>query len=207
LDEAARRGVTFWDTANSYDTYREIRLALNHLNRRRAGIVISSKLEAKTARGAARQIARCLRDIGQDWIDLMLLHYVQEPLEAWTGAIEACLAAKRRGQILTVGLSTHHPRYVQAAISTGVLDCVFVTLNVAGTWVEGSGGNPAMITACKAAKRAGLGVVILKVLGNGQLAVQKARALRWAVRQSFADGIIVGVETLGQLQEDLAYFA
>jgi len=207
LCEAARLGVTFWDTANNYDTYREIRLALARLGSRRSTIMISSKLEAKTLRGASRQIEYCLHEIGRDWVDIMLLHYVQEPLATWRGAIEALRRAKQRGDVLAIGLSTHHPRYVQEAIKTGMLDCVFVTLNVAGTWVEGRGGNPAMIVTCQEAKRAGLGVVILKALGNGQLVSQKGRALRWAVSRSFADGIIVGVETIAQLREDLIYFS
>ncbi len=62
-----------------------------------------------------------------------------------------------------------------------------------------------MIESCVLAKQAGLGVVILKVLGNGQLVSQKMRALQWAARLPFADGIIVGVETLKQLREDVAY--
>jgi len=205
LRDAASLGVTFWDTANNYDTYREIRLALRWLKSPSSRIVISSKLEAKTARGAARQIQKCLREIGRDWIDVMLLHYVQEPLMAWGGAIEALLKTKRRGEITAIGLSTHNPRYVREAIDSGVMDCVFVTLNVAGTWVEGRGGNAAMIRACQEAKRAGLGVVILKVLGNGALVTQRSRALRWAARRAFADGVIVGVETNVQLREDLRY--
>jgi aryl-alcohol dehydrogenase-like predicted oxidoreductase len=128
-------------------------------------------------------------------------------LSRWQGAIATLQQAQRRGTVLAIGLSTHNPRYVREAITSGVMDCVFVTLNVAGTWVEGQGGNEAMIQACHKAERAGLGVVILKVLGNGGLASQKARALRWAVRQRFADGVIVGVETVSQLQEDAAYFS
>ena len=42
---------------------------------------------------------------------------------------------------LAIGLSTHHPRFVREAIRMGVFDCVFMTLNCAGTWVEGRGGN------------------------------------------------------------------
>jgi aryl-alcohol dehydrogenase-like predicted oxidoreductase len=206
LCEAACLGVTFWDTANNYDTYREIRLALRRLGPGRSTITISSKLEAQTFLGASRQLTHCLREIGRDWVDIMLLHYVQEPLVAWHGALEALAKAKRRGEVLAIGLSTHHPRSVRDAIKTGELDCVFVTLNMTGTWVEGRGGSPAMIEACQEAKRAGLGVVILKVLGNGQLVGRKAQALRWAVSRSFVDGIIVGVETIAQLREDLVYF-
>jgi aryl-alcohol dehydrogenase-like predicted oxidoreductase len=151
----------------------------------------------------------------------MLLHYVQEPLREWRGAIDALVRAKRRGDVLAIGLSTHNPRFVREAIDTGVMECVFVTLNVAGTWVEGGGGNgaclprrsqqanfarrrQAMIDACQAAKRAGLGVVLLKVLGNGALVSQRISALRWAFSRPFADGVIVGVETIAHVRRDLA---
>ncbi len=206
LYEAARLGVTFWDTANSYDTYREIRLALSRLGPSRARIIISSKLEAQTARGASRQITRCLHDVGRDWIDIMLLHYVREPLRAWEGAIKSLRRAKQRGEVLAIGISTHNPRYVREAICAQ-LDCVFVTLNVAGSWVEGRGGNAAMIRACREARQAGLGVVLLKVLGNGALTHRRVQALRWAIRKPFADAVIVGVETIAQLHDDLVFFS
>jgi len=204
LCEAARLGVTFWDTANNYDTYREIRLALRRLGKASSRIVIASKVEAHSARGAASQLGRALRELGRDRVDIMLLHYVREPLRHWRGALKTLARAKRRGDVRAIGLSTHRPRLVREALEAGGLDCVFVTLNLAGAWIEGRGGRAAMIEACRLARRAGMGVVLLKVLASGQLSGRRVQALRWAARQPFADAILIGVETTSQLHQDLA---
>jgi aryl-alcohol dehydrogenase-like predicted oxidoreductase len=163
-------------------------------------------LEAQQASGASRQIQRALRQIGRDWIDVMLLHYVREPLGRWAGALAALRRAKRHGDVRAIGLSTHHPRYVLAAIEEQ-LDAVFATLNVAGTWNEGPDGREGMVRACRQAARAGLGVVILKVLGNGALCSQKARALRWAARYPHADAVLIGMASVDELRENVTYFA
>jgi len=206
LCEAERLCLTFWDTANIHETYREIALALKQLGPARARIVISSKIEAKTARGARRQLDSALRALRRGWVDIILLHYVRESLSCWESALDTLHKAKRRGEVLAVGLSTHNPRFVRDGVARKVVDCVFVTLNVAGTWVEGRGGTRSMIEACQDAARTGVGVVLLKVLGNGALIPQRSRALRWAIGQAFADGVIVGTETIAQLRDTLRYF-
>lgn len=204
LVRGAELGVTTWDTANNYDTYREIRLALRQLEPRlRDRIVIVSKIEAKTSSGARRQTEQALRQTGRPMVNVMLLHYVREPLTAWDGAIAYLLRAQRRGLVRAIGISTHDARWVRQACVDPRLQVIFGTLNQAGLWLDGGTTREEMRRTLEIASYRGYGIGILKVLGSGALVRRRRAAICWAAAHSFAQTLVIGVENTRQLEANV----
>ncbi len=196
-------GATTWDTANNYDTYREIRLALQRLEpATRNRVVIISKIEAKTRLGAQRQVERALRHTGRDWIDVLLLHYVREPLTRWDGAIEYLVRAKRRGLVRAIGISTHDARWIRQACLDPRLAVILGTLNQDGLWLDGGTTRDEMRQTLEIAYYRGYGIGLLKVLGSGALVRRRAEAIRWAAAHPFAHTLIIGVDSIPKLEEN-----
>lgn len=210
LVRAFERGITFWDTANNYDTYEPIRLALRHLGRRGRDVVISSKIEAMSERAATRQIDRALQEIRREPLELMLLHCVNEPLSEWDGAIRALERAQHDGKVRFWGLTTHRRQVVMEALRRPEIAVIGSPMNPQGIWIEnqpkpkhGAAARDAMGRALARAKATGKGVFIFKALGAGALAPQKRQAIRWAMGRPYADAVCLGMSTPAELEEIL----
>ena len=120
LAYALEHGVTFLDTAQYYDNYEYIRLALKRTGR--YDTVISSKSYCYTREMAYEAVeeARCALD--RDVIDIFMLHE-QESISTVRGhreALDMLYTLKSRGVIRAVGLSCHHVAAVDAAAALGL---------------------------------------------------------------------------------------
>ena len=77
LREAFDQGITFWDTAEGYGSQPHLGAALKGLARDQ--VVIQTKTGALDYDGARKSIERSLREMGTDYIDVLLLHGVSSP--------------------------------------------------------------------------------------------------------------------------------
>src|SRR5207249_11410124 len=71
------RGVTFWDTAESYGSHPHVGAALRQIDRGR--VVLQTKTSDKSYEKAAERIEAALRDMGTEYLDVILLHAVNSP--------------------------------------------------------------------------------------------------------------------------------
>jgi aryl-alcohol dehydrogenase-like predicted oxidoreductase len=195
-------GVTFFDTAQLYDTYPHIRAGLRGLD-----AVICSKTYAYTREGTESAVEEARRETDRDVIDIFLLHEQEghHTLEGHKPALDALYGAKAKGRIRAVGLSTHHAAGVYAAVSQK-LDVVHPLYNMAGLGIS-DGTAADMGQAIQTAHEFGLGVFGMKALGGGHLRDKAAEALSFVLGHPGVDSVAVGMATRAEIESNAAFFA
>lgn len=130
------RGITLWDSAAQYRTYRHIRCALTSVARNR--VTISTKLIVSEAGEAERELTQALREINTDYIDICLLHAVRTrgELKRCEGALQQLVRFKEKGLIRAVGVSCHGISALEAARDCPDIDAVWCRINHAGLHMD-----------------------------------------------------------------------
>lgn len=203
LIHAYARGVRFLDTADLYGTYPHIRLAL----REAPDYVISTKAycwDEPTARDA---LERAFRGLGRDYVDLFMLHE-QESLYTLRGHEEALnwlYKQKERGHIGAVGVSTHYVACVDAAPRFPMIDVIHPLINRAGIGIQ-DGSREDMEAAVARARAHNIGIFAMKPLGGGHLIADNRAALRYAIENPLLDSVAVGMQTVEEIDANVAAF-
>ena len=139
LREAFDQGITFWDTAEGYGSQPHLGAALKGLAREPSGY--PDENGALDYDGARKSIERSLREMGTDYIDVLLLHGVSSPedLESREGAMSAFLDAKSEGIVRVTGCSTHTftGPVMDAVIDHPEIQVILATANKEGRMLEG----------------------------------------------------------------------
>lgn len=201
---AYERGVRFLDTADLYETYPHIRLAL----RSAPDYVISTKAYCYDRKTAQEALERAFRGTGRDYIDLFMLHE-QESLYTLRGHEEALnyLAEQReKGHIGAVGVSTHFIRCVRATTRFPQIQVVHPLINRAGIGIQ-DGSREEMEDAIRTIRARGVGVFAMKPLGGGHLMSDNRAALEYAVHSPLLDAVAVGMQSFAEIDANAAAFS
>ncbi len=201
---AYERGVRFLDTADLYETYPHIRLAL----RSAPDYVISTKAYCYDRKTAQEALERAFRGTGRDYIDLFMLHE-QESLYTLRGHEEALnyLAEQReKGYIGAVGVSTHFIRCVRATARFPQIQVVHPLINRAGIGIQ-DGSREEMEDAIRPIRARGVGVFAMKPLGGGHLMSDNRAALEYAVHSPLLDAVAVGMQSFAEIDANAAAFS
>lgn len=207
--EALRLGVRYCDTAPAYAQSQDYYGAAFRQAGKgaRDGVFLASKTHARDRDGALRLLDDSLRRLGTDRLDLWQLHDLREMEEldeifGKGGAIEAVERAKADGRVRFVGITGHHdPAVLVEAMRRYPVDTVLCAMNPA----DGR-RMPFLTTVVPEARRRGVGIVGMKIMGAGRLladgAATAAELVRYAA--SFADTSIVGCSSVEEVRENLA---
>ena len=198
---AARRGVTFFDTAECYGTYPYIKKALAVF----PNLSVCTKTYAFDREGAARSLKLAQEGIGRERIDVFLLHE-QESIHTLRGHTEALsyfIGQRERGVIGAVGISTHHIAAVKAAAKWEGLDVVFVILNRGGIGIV-DGTLAQMEEAVAEARRAGRSILAMKALGGGHLIDDRENALSFVRDHPLIDCVAIGMQSKAEVDFNIA---
>lgn len=217
---ALDRGVTFWDTAESYGSHPHVGAALRQIDRSR--VVIQTKTTCKSRAEAAARIDAALREMGTDYLDVILLHAVNSPRDfrERAGALEAMLAAKAAGKVRCVGCSTHvyTGPAMDVVTEAAEIEVILCTLNKGGTRLEGSIVDPdpdaprepavpsleAHIAQVRRAYERGKGISLMKVIGGGSTPeAERAEWIRWAFAFPYAHAVNLGMTYPPELELDV----
>lgn len=205
IAHAAKCGVNFVDTADSYGTYPHIAHAL----KQGADLVICTKAYVWDEAGARLALERAQDGLGRKNIDIFLLHE-QESEHTLRGHEEALvyLAKMRRaGVIGAIGLSTHHVAGARAAAtfgrSFGGLDVLHPIYNQQGLGIA-DGTRAEMAQAMTSAHALGLGIFAMKALGGGHLIGQAQAALDHVLGQPFVHSVAVGMGSQAEIEVNVA---
>lgn len=203
LIHAYERGVRFLDTADLYGTYPHIKLAL----REAPDYVVSTKAYCWDEPTAKAALKRALEGTGRDYIDLFMLHE-QESLYTLRGHEEALLylqKQKERGVIRAIGVSTHFVACVAAAPRFPMIDVIHPLINLTGIGIQ-DGTREAMEAAIRAARDMGIGIFAMKPLGGGHLISDSVAALRYAIANPLLDSVALGMQTIEEIDANVAAF-
>ncbi len=204
--QALAGGINFIDTAQLYQTYEPIRLALHKCAVRP---VIASKSMALEAEGMTTAIEECLRQLEIDYIDIFHLHAARVPdgedvFKTRAGAWQVMLDYKKKGLIKAVGISTHSVPAVQLAAENDAVDIVFPIINKTGTGIL-NGTLEEMEKAIEKCLQHGKGIYLMKALGGGCLVSEYHAAVSF-VREKFSLPIAMGMVNSREVEYNLAYF-
>ncbi len=194
IERAADLGINLFDTARSYQNGNNERMVGAALKKVRQRVIISSKSAARTKQEVLADLDTSLRELGTDYLDIWYLHMKIEPEQVTDDLLEAQRMAKQGGKIRYAGVSTHFnmDKMLAHLAKLGQTDVVLTTYNFAMRSVAaGANNNPDapktdMAAAIRAARKAGLGIVAMKVLAGGAARVLRGDRLYGANAQALS---------------------
>jgi hypothetical protein len=233
IERAADFGINHFDTARGYQNGNNERMVGAALKKMRPKVIISSKSPARTKQEVLAELDTSLRELGTDYLDIWYLHMKNEPAQVTEDLLEAQRLAKQNGKIRFAGVSTHFnmDRMLPHLAKLGQTDVVLTTYNFAMRSVDAAANaNPDapktdMTAAIRAARKAGLGIVVMKVLAGGVARVQRGdrvyganpqalsrrlgqagvpvAAIKWALKNESVDTAIVCMTSHDQFEENV----
>jgi 1-deoxyxylulose-5-phosphate synthase len=191
------RGINFWDSADQYGTHPHLKEALKHIKREK--VVILTKTEAVTADEMKSDLDRFLREIGTDYIDILLLHRMRSP--EWPnereGAMEVLAKAKKDGTIRAHGVSCHTIEALETASNSDWVQIDLVRINPEGVLMDDEVSK--VIKVLQKMHKQGKGIMGMKIFGAGRLSNKPDECLRYVLGLDFVDAFTIGQESKNQM--------
>ena len=233
IRRAADLGINFFDTARVYQNGNNERMVGAALKDVRQKVIISSKSVARTREGLLADLDTSLRELGTDYLDIWYLHNRNDPAEVTDDLLEAQRVARQSGKVRFAGVSTHFnmDKVLAQQAKLGQADVVLTTYNFAMRSVDASQNanrdapKTDMAEAIRSARKAGLGIVVMKVMAGGVNRVLRGdrvygadpqelgkrlgqpgvpvAAIRWALRNEAVDTAEVCMTDHDELDENL----
>jgi predicted aldo/keto reductase-like oxidoreductase len=223
IERAADVGINYFDTARSYQGGNNERMVGAALKAKRSQVIIASKTPGKTKEEALADLETSLRELGTDYLDVWYLHNRNRPEDLNDDLFETQQAAKKAGKIRFAGVSTHFnmPDMLAYLVKRGQTDVTLASYNFTM--------KPELGEAIESARRAGMGVVAMKVLAGGFSRIQRgdrlygvspgaltdtlkqpgamSAAIKWVLKNRSVDTAIVCMTDFDQLDENLRAMA
>lgn len=187
------QGITFWDAADQYGTHPHLKLGLRRVPREKLAIL--TKTHAVTAADARRDIDRFRRELGTDYIDILLLHCMMDAdwPERREGAMEAIAEAREKGIVRTHGVSCHTLEALRTAARTPWVQVDLARINPAKVAMDAD--PQTVISVLREMKAAGKGIIGMKILGAGRLRSRADEMLQYALALDCVDCFTIGAES------------
>jgi len=194
------QGVTFWDSADQYGSHPHLREALKR-GIPREKLTILTKTHASTESEMRADLDRFRREIGTDYIDILLLHDMEDP--AWPqkkqGAMNVISEAREKGIVKTHGTSCHTLGALKAAAASPWVQVDLARINPAQLHMDSD--PKTVISVLRQMKAAGKGVIGMKILGAGGLRNRPDEALQYALALDCVDCFTIGAENRTEFQD------
>jgi 1-deoxyxylulose-5-phosphate synthase len=200
LQAAYDQGVTFWDSADQYGSHPHLREALKR-GIPREKITILSKTRASTEKEMQADLDRFRRELGTDYIDILLLHDMEQSdwPERKKGAMAVISEAREKGIVKTHGTSCHTLGALKAAAASPWVQVDLARINPAQLHMDSD--PTTVIGVLRQMKAAGKGVIGMKILGQGGLRSRPDEALQFALGLDCVDCFTIGSENRGEFQD------
>ena len=181
LNRAIDLGITYIDTAHSYGDGKSEERVGRVMATRRQEVILATKIAARSADQARRQIELSLKRLNTDHFDVLHIHALKslkdlEAIEARGGVLEALYEAREQKITRAIGITCHaDPGALQTALERHDFDCTQMALNAGlASMTDGMKIAPAGIAsferlALPVATRKKMGVIAMKVFGQEQL--------------------------------------
>lgn len=191
------QGVYFWDSADQYGTHPHLKTALQSIPREK--VVILTKTHASTEAEMRADLDRFRRELGTDYIDIVLLHCMMDA--DWPsrkkGAMEVIAEAREKGVVKTHGVSCHTLEALKTAAREPWVQVDLARINPAGVAMD---ADPRTVTSVlREMKAAGKGIIGMKILGAGRLRDRADECLQYALGLDCVDCFTIGSENREEL--------
>jgi predicted aldo/keto reductase-like oxidoreductase len=192
-------GITFFETADQYGSHPHIRQALQKVPREKVAIL--TKTVANTADEMKEGLDRFRKELGTDYIDIILLHGLQSG--TWKtqkkGVMEVLSQAREDGIIKAHGVSCHSLMAMEAAADEPWAQVMLSRYNPGEARMDGSVAEIKKLLESYHEK--GKGVIQMKVFGAGQLINKMDECLQFSLGHSCIDSFTIGIEQAEQLAD------
>ncbi len=198
IESSLKKGINFIDTARGYTVSEGyIGAALRELGYPK--VFIATKNMARDEENFRAEMEESFRELGLKVIDLYQFHNLRSDEEfdlliGEGGAYNYARRMQEEGRIRYLGISTHRVDILERAIESELFDTVQFPLN----YMESQG-----LELLKRARKKGIGTIIMKPFAGGALRY-KDLALRYLLASGACDVVIPGMDSLAQLEENLA---
>ena len=149
-------------------------------------------------------VQRFLKEIGTDYLDLVLLHCVESG--AWPDELrkqmDILAKLKEKGVIRAHGVSCHSIPALEAAANEPWVDSVHTRINPYGMSMDGPPDK--VVPVLKKLHAAGKGVVGMKIIGEGRLRNDPERrdaSARFVLELGCVDVMNVGFEKVEEIDD------
>jgi aryl-alcohol dehydrogenase-like predicted oxidoreductase len=203
-------GVRFFETADSYeDMHTMLGIALQGIPRDTYQLM--TKVTTFDGSDPHRRIDELRRQIRSDYFDVMLLHWqrgTEWPHET-TGWQDAIDKAQDRKAVLARGASVHGLPALSQVPTFNWLQVAMIRCNHNGTRMDtpvadspGTGNVPEVVERIHQARAAGMGVVSMKLIGEGVFNREdRQKAMRFAFQNAKVDAVTVGYKSPQEIDE------
>ena len=184
LNRAIDLGITYIDTAHAYGDGKSEERIGRVMATRRKEVTLATKIPARTADEARRQIELSLKRLRTDHLDVLHIHQLKGPedlaaIEARGGVLEVLYEAREQKTTRAIGITCHaDPVALRTALERHDFDCTQMALNAGlarmadapgGMKVTPMGAGSFERLALPVATRKHMGVIAMKVFGQEQL--------------------------------------
>jgi len=174
-------GISYIDTAHSYGDGKSEERIGRLMPERRKLITLATKIGARKADDARRQIELSLKRLRTDHLDVLHIHALSGPedlaaIEAPEGVLKAVYEAREQKVARAIGITSHaSPAALKTALERHDFNCTQMALNAAmARMADGMKATPMSEggfeeLALPVAVRKGMGIIAMKVFAQDQL--------------------------------------
>jgi aryl-alcohol dehydrogenase-like predicted oxidoreductase len=205
------RGIRFFETSESYpEMHRMLGVALKGIPRDRYQLM--SKVTTSQGVDPLEKIDELRKLANTDYFDVMLLHY--QHFATWpTDSLrwqEGISEAQEKKIVLARGASVHGLPALRQFPEVRWLQVAMIRMNHKGVRMDaeayntnGLGNVPEVVGYVKKVHKEGLGVISMKLVGEGQFTNRADRqaAMRFALRHAGVDAVTVGYKNKAEIDE------
>ena len=206
------QGIRFFETSDTYDEmHRMLGIALRDIPRD------SYRLMSKVTTDSGdpqRRFDELRTQANTDYFDIMLMHVQQTATWPTDSARwqEAILQAQSRKIIISRGASIHGLPALRQVPGNKWLQVAMIRMNHNGTRMDNEdnswndrGSVPEVVSHVRQARSAGLGVISMKLIGEGIFNHEdRQAAMRYAFQNAGVDCVTVGYKSPAEVDEAIA---
>jgi aryl-alcohol dehydrogenase-like predicted oxidoreductase len=205
------RGIRFFETAESYgDMHRMLGIALKGLPR--DSYRLMSKVTTREGVEPMQKIDELRKLANTDYFDVMLLHW--QHTSTWpsdsTRWEDGILEAQEKHAVIGHGASVHGLPALRQVPANQWLQVAMIRMNHKGRSMDaedymtsGLGNVSEVVTHVKEARQSGMGVISMKLVGEGTFTAREDRqaAMRYAFRNAGVDCVTLGYKSPAEIDE------
>ena len=205
------RGIRFFETAESYgDMHRMLGVALKGIPRDTYRLM--TKVTTRPNGNPQEKLDELRKLANTDYFDIALLHWQHTadwPMETqrWQDGLGE---ARVKKVVLGQGASVHGLPALRRMAETKWLEVAMIRVNHKGIRMDaedynaGEGGNvPEVVSHVKQVHQAGMGVISMKLVGEGTFTNRDDRkaAMKFAFNNAGVDSVTVGFKNTAEIDE------
>lgn len=198
------RGMKFYEMAESYGSHPFVGESIKGMPREELTLLTKiAKTDGITASQTRDKIDTYRKELGTDYIDIILLHCMTSG--GWSstrqGAMEGLSRAKEEGIIKAAGISAHNLEALQEAVASPWVDVILARINPFLSHMDAD--LETIRDLLGEARRKGKGVIGMKIFGEGKHVKDEEReqSLRYALKESNIHCMTIGYESVAQMND------